>query len=198
MGFGSFNSDGFDKEANKRKASKSTQKTDNQKKEKEPSDDDGLKVKSVSSSTYYRMEKRYPYLSVETEDGELVRHIHPYTTPITFVKREEDDDWERLETPDCIVEIWWEQMSLKNHAQKVRRVHDKDLYRLLRDDPSTALSLLKEAKRKAKKPQKPSTDRRCYICGKRHKNLSGDYQTIHKKAVCNTHTIKEIKEADLM
>jgi len=162
------------------------------------SDDGGLKERSLPSGSYYAKKHRYPYMTIEEDDGELVSHIHPYTTPVVYVKEDKDSDWEQLELPDCMVKVWWDTMEFKNHAHKVRNVLDKEFSRLLRDDPTEAIQALKEAKRKTPKPEKPSQTRTCYVCGKEHNNLSGEYKKFGNYIACMSHTIEEINEAGLL
>lgn len=155
---------------------------------------------SGSSSGYPKLKEVVPYLVVyEDEDGFLQYRTHPQNMFIVRRKKYKSDRWSIYATPEEVKRFWMTRHEFKMHSQRVESHAGKDLMSIMQDDPEKALRALRQAANEYDTSKADSHQTKtCYICGEEHHAALGDYYRIQNLAVCESHSVEDLKHADLL
>lgn len=143
-----------------------------------------------------------PQAVVKEEGGELVLVLYPETESMPFKKDWYTAPWE-LNTPRPAEweYVWWGEDELDLDRHRVQELYGIDLIEVLKDDPRLGL----EYRRKAGKEfahggdvEEAQRKRTCQVCEDEIDLVYDDWEEVGKIAVCAGHSVRELREADLV
>lgn len=158
----------------------------------------GSSSSGSSSSSYPKVDERVPQYTIEkSDDGVWSFKTWPECTGINYIKENSSDTYTPTETPDEIVKLWWNEREFDLAKHRVQERFNEDLLSVLKEDPKRASRLIeKAASRNSSRDN--NKYRTCSVCECDINIARHGYEEIGNRVVCDTHTVQEMKEADLL
>lgn len=134
-----------------------------------------------------------------TADG-LKTVRYPHTKEIYVGRGSEGLPDERI--PESWVRYWSYKRSWQHVERTVRQYFDTDINELVRSDPERAMEIISEAAKAKAQDREPRNvhQRTCKLCDKQLHAVDdhNSYSHVEGRTVCNTHTVGQLAEHDII
>lgn len=143
-------------------------------------------------------EARPQYVVRRTEDG--LEFLAGSACPVVEMKATWYGTWEfAYHSPDW-KKVWWDDTEFSRVKYLVQEEFDCDLVPLLKDNPERAVDVITKAVQQAQSEdkQRGRPHRDCAVCEEEIDLVYGSYEKANNRVLCDSHTVSEMKDADLL